>query len=94
MTEGEGRAHLANMTVSAISALEVLAADWTRYMLLAADFVGQESRIVLKVEVADEAIVVTSDFMMLQRAPGLEFSKTTFKGTGEWIGAIRCRHDE
>ena len=94
MTEGGGRAHLAHMTVSPVSAPEVLAADWTRYMLLAADFVGQESRIILKVEVADQAIVVTSEFMMLQRAPGLELSKTTFKGTGEWIGAGRCRHDE
>ena len=75
------RTHLANMTVSAISALEVFAADWTGYVLLAADFVDEKSSIVFEVEIADKAIVMTSDFVMFQCALGLESSEATFEST-------------
>ena len=74
------RTHLANVTISAIGTPEVLATDRTGDMLFAADFMNEKSCIIFKVEIAGNAIVVTSDFVMLQLPLGLESSETTFVG--------------
>lgn len=68
------------MTVSPISAFEVLAAERTSNVLLAADFVDQQSCIVSEVEIALEAVVVTSDFMVSHCSLGWEPSEAAFEG--------------
>lgn len=83
---------MTDVTVSAICTFEVLAAHWTSDVLVAADFVDQQSCIVYEVEIAGKTIVMTSNFVVSHCASGGEPSQATFEGAFPWIGLVGGVH--